>query len=107
MNDLALASTPSLLADLLMLAECPNAQDYVCISARREHGVRSAHIDKPTLAVVLRGHKRLHGQGDPLALQAGDLFLFTRPTRIDSRPAWPRAFGRWWPRRRPRGHRSV
>lgn len=84
MNDIALAPPPSLLASLLLLADCPQAQDYVCISARREHGVRSAHIDRPTLAVVLRGHKRLRGQGEALSLQAGDLFLFMRPTRIDA-----------------------
>ncbi|WP_399696484.1 helix-turn-helix transcriptional regulator [Xenophilus sp.] len=72
------------MADLLALAECPRAEAYVCITARREHGVRSAWIDRPTLAVVLRGRKRLHGSGHELSLAAGDLFVIVRPCRLDA-----------------------
>lgn len=85
MNDLALAPPAhALVADLLTLADCPRATEYVCITARREHGVRSAHIDRPTLAVVLRGRKRLHMDAETVELGAGDLFLIARPGRLDA-----------------------
>jgi len=92
MNDLAPAPLHAIVADLRSLAECPRAEAYVCIAARREHGVRSATIDRPTLAVVLRGRKRLHLDGASVELAAGDLFLFTRPCRLDAFN-WPDADG--------------
>ena len=92
MNDLAPAPLHTIVADLRSLAECQRAEEYVCITARREHGVRSAAIDRPTLAVVLRGRKRLHLDGASVELAAGDLFLFTRPCRLDAFN-WPDADG--------------
>ena len=65
----------------------------MCITARHEHGVRSALIDRPTLGVVLRGAKRLHAGGSPaLSLSAGDLFLIARPCQLDAFN-WPDADG--------------
>lgn len=93
MNDLALApSSQALVADLLTLAECPRATEYVCVTARREHGLRSAPIDRPTLAVVLRGRKRLHMGTETVELEAGDLFVIARPGRLDAFN-WPDAEG--------------
>lgn len=77
-------SLPPLMAELRALAECPRAGEYVCLTARQEHGVRCAQIDRPTLAIVLRGRKRLQGPGYALSLAVGDLFLFVRPTQLDA-----------------------
>lgn len=93
MNDPVVAPSRALVAELLALAECQNAEDYVCITARHEHGVRSALIDRPTLGVVLRGAKRLHmGGGADVSLSAGDLFLIARPCQFDAFN-WPDADG--------------
>jgi len=91
----ATVATPvplSLLDELLLLAETPAAQDYACICARREHGVRSARIDRPTLGIVLRGRKRLRSGGHEVALSAGDVFMAMRPCQLDAFN-WPDAQG--------------
>lgn len=73
----------ALLERLQNLADCPRATDYVCIAARREHGANSVAIERPTLAIVLSGQKRLRGAGLDLTLDAGGLFIVTRACRLD------------------------
>lgn len=72
-----------LLLLLIALAECPRADGYACITARREHGVRSLEVERPTVAIVLRGRKQVHAVGQRLAFEAGDLFLMARRCRLD------------------------
>ncbi|MBS0451378.1 MAG: AraC family transcriptional regulator [Proteobacteria bacterium] len=80
------ASEPTLLERLAAVADDEVlSEDYACIKARCEHGVRSACIDRPTFGIVLRGAKRLHVKGtEPLRLGAGDLFMITRPCQLDA-----------------------
>jgi len=89
MTSLAFAPSlaPTLLLDRLTALTADNvlSKEYACICATREHGVRSADIDKPTFGVVLRGRKRLQGMGDSaVSLIAGDMFLVTRPCQLDA-----------------------
>jgi len=78
------ARAPSLLDQLAALVDCPRVEDYLCIVARSAHGVRSAQVERPTLGVVLRGRKRLHGAGYDVALAPGDVFMIMRPCRLDA-----------------------
>jgi len=92
MDALAVEASPSLVEALCALAASPRADDYLCICARREHAVLSAQVDRPMLGVVLRGRKRLQGNGFDLSLAAGDVFLVTRRSRFDAFN-WPDAQG--------------
>ena len=88
MNAAALAApaTAPLIERLAALvADEALSEDYACIQARCEHGVRSAHIDTPTFGIVLRGRKRLQAVGaQALQLCAGDMFVLTRPCQFDA-----------------------
>lgn len=84
MTDALLLDSPSPLLDRLQtLADCPRAEGYACITARREHGASSVSIEGPTLAIVLSGQKWLRGAGIDLTIDPGELFLVTRSCRID------------------------
>src|SRR5437868_12753692 len=74
---------PVLLDRLLALADCPNAENYLCITARRAHGARSVAIERPTLAIVLRGRKQLRSPRTELDLGPGQLFVAMRGCRLD------------------------
>lgn len=73
----------TLLDHLTVLAECPRAEGYACITARREHGAKSVEVERPTLTIVLQGRKRVHGTGQALEFGPGDLFLMARRCRLD------------------------
>ncbi len=80
----ALATTPGpLLQQLATLADCQNAGDYACITARREHGASSVEIPRPQFAILLQGRKHVRTAQQVLDLAPGDLFLITRRCRID------------------------
>lgn len=84
MTDSLLLASPSPLLDRLQtLADCPRAEGYACITARREHGASSVSIEGPTLAIVLSGQKWLRGAGIDLTIDPGQLFLVTRSCCID------------------------
>jgi len=87
-DDIALAPAPvpaPLLERLMALTmDEVVSKEYACICATREHGVRSADIDQPTFGVVLRGRKRLRGEGSEVSLVAGDMFVITRPCQLDA-----------------------
>lgn len=72
-----------LLDQLYALAASSSAENYRCITARREHGARSVTIDRPTLSIVLRGIKQLRGSGGLIELHQGDLFMVTRACQFD------------------------
>ncbi|MCL7715064.1 helix-turn-helix domain-containing protein [Stenotrophomonas mori] len=73
----------ALLAQLATLADCPRAEGYACVTARREHGASSVEIPHPQFAILLQGRKRASVAGKRLELAPGDLFLVTRRCRID------------------------
>lgn len=73
----------AVLARLLALSGCQRAEGYACITARREHGVKSVDIEQPQLAIVLQGRKRVNSATQALDFAAGDLFLTTRRCRLD------------------------
>jgi len=73
-----------LLDRLYLLASSPSTENYLCITARRQHGARSVAIDRPTLAIVLRGAKQLRGAGGLIELHQGDLFVVTRACQFDA-----------------------
>lgn len=72
-----------LLDRLYVLAASPSAENYLCITARHQHGARSITIDRPTLAIVLRGVKQLRGTSGLVELHQGDLFIVTRACQLD------------------------
>ena len=87
MNEITLAPAPAPLIERLLSLTTDSAlsENYACICARHEHGVRSVQIDQPTFGVVLRGAKRLHAKGaDALSLSAGDMFMIARPCQLDA-----------------------
>ena len=57
MNEITLAPAPAPLVERLLSLTTDSAlsENYACICARHEHGVRSVQIDQPTFGVVLRG----------------------------------------------------
>ena len=74
-----LAAAPhALLERLATLADCQNAGDYACITARREHGASSVEIPRPQFAILLQGRKHVRTAQQVLELAPGDLFLITR-----------------------------
>lgn len=75
--------TATLLERLQALAQCPRAEGYACITARREHGALAVDVAQPTIAIVLQGAKRVRGAGEALAFAPGDLFLMARRCRLD------------------------
>lgn len=79
-----LAAAPhALLERLATLADCQNAGDYACITARREHGASSVEIPRPQFAILLQGRKHVRTAQQVLEFGPGDLFLITRRCRID------------------------
>ncbi|MFT4256489.1 MAG: helix-turn-helix domain-containing protein [Pseudoxanthomonas sp.] len=82
--NLAQSSRQALLAELAALAACPRAEGYACVAARREHGVRSVNVERPTLAIVLQGRKRVRSASQALEFAPGDVFLMLRRCRLDA-----------------------
>ncbi|WP_085315849.1 helix-turn-helix transcriptional regulator [Derxia lacustris] len=77
-------STPALLARLVALAEGQGGASHLCLTARREHAVRSTVIDRSTLAIVLEGCKSLRSADVDLELAPGAMFVMTRGCRLDA-----------------------
>ncbi|WP_313036488.1 MULTISPECIES: helix-turn-helix transcriptional regulator [Stenotrophomonas] len=77
------AAPHALLERLATLADCQNAGDYACITARREHGASSVEIPRPQFAILLQGRKHVRTAQQVLEFGPGDLFLITRRCRID------------------------
>ncbi|WP_299695420.1 AraC family transcriptional regulator [Hydrocarboniphaga sp.] len=73
----------TLLARLETLATSGAAGDYSCITARREHGARSVDIDRPQLAILVKGRKQVRGAGLSLDLAAGEILLMARRCALD------------------------
>ena len=55
----------------------------VCVAARRDHGLTSIDIDRPTLALVLRGTKAVQCGTRAGQLASGDLLAMAAGTRLD------------------------
>ncbi len=81
--DTAPLAPPPLLDRLQTLADCPLAESFVCITARREHGATSVAIERPMLAIVLQGRKEMRNGTVDLVMQRGDLLLVNRSCRLD------------------------
>jgi len=71
------------LAQLATLVDCPQAEGYACITARREHGASSVEMARPHLAILLQGRKQVRTATQALDFNPGDLFLITRRCRFD------------------------
>ena len=76
-------AAPDLVERLAVLAQCPRAEGYACITARRQHGARAVEVARPTVALLLQGAKRVRGAAQTLDFERGDLFLMARPCRLD------------------------
>ena len=84
----------ALVERFVQLLDTPTDPRMVCVQARCDHGVKSVDIDRPTLALLLRGTKRLRsgaqagqfGPGDLLAMAPGArLDVVNRPDAADGR----------------------
>ena len=73
----------ALLARLESLTASGAAGDYVCITARREHGARSVDVERPQLAILVQGRKQVRGAGISLDLAAGEILLMARRCALD------------------------
>lgn len=56
---------------------------FACITARREHGVKSVDVERAQLAIVLRGAKSVRCGPRQLDFKPGDLFVMTAGCRLD------------------------
>lgn len=81
--NIAQDSADSVLTRLLALAECPNAEGYACIAARREHGARAVDVERPQLSILLRGRKRVRWGETALEFVPGDLLVIARRCALD------------------------
>ncbi len=73
----------ALLTQLASLADCRQAEGFACVTARNRHGAQSVDLPRPQLTILLQGGKQVHTATQSLAFAPGDLFLVTRPCRID------------------------
>lgn len=76
------ALTPEL-ARLLRMVDSGDGSAFACITARREHGVKSVDVERSQLAIVLRGTKSVRCGQQRLNYQPGDLFVMTAGCRLD------------------------
>ena len=83
MNLTDLPPLPRLIERLVQLLNHPADARLVCITARCEHGVKSVDIERPTLALVLRGAKQVQAGAKAEALRAGDLLAMAPGARLD------------------------
>lgn len=72
-----------LIERLVQLLDRPADARLVCITARCAHGVKSIDIDRPTLALVLRGAKQVTAGQRAETLQPGDLLAMAPGARLD------------------------
>ena len=72
-----------LIERLVQLLNRPADARLVCITARCAHGVKSIDIDRPTLALVLRGAKQVTAGQRAETLQPGDLLAMAPGARLD------------------------
>ncbi|APO95129.1 helix-turn-helix transcriptional regulator [Xanthomonas vesicatoria] len=75
--------TDTLIAQMASLMQGERADAFACVSARREHGARSVDLSQAQFAIVLQGRQQVRSATQSLQLVPGDLFLATRPCRID------------------------
>lgn len=68
---------------LIELLDHPADQRLTCIMARCEHGVKSVDIDRPTLALVLRGSKQVSSGRRTESFVPGDLLAMAPGARLD------------------------
>lgn len=80
-----LAPTPkqALLAAFAAFAAQATDGGHPCITARHEHGAKGLEVERPTLAVLLQGRKRIAGATLRLELVPGDLLVITRRCQLD------------------------
>ena len=91
MNALASALTapvtcglaPDVQRALRGLLHLDGGQYHSCISARCEHGARAVDVDRPLIAVLIQGRKRVQHGGQELHLAPGELLLVSQPCRLD------------------------
>lgn len=76
------ALTPEL-ARLLRMVDVGDGSAFACITARREHGVKSVDVERTQLAIVLRGTKSVRCGQQQLDYKPGDLFVMTAGCRLD------------------------
>ncbi len=81
---LALSPSTDLHHRLSQLAHQPPLADYLCVVARREHGVKAAFIERPTLGILLHGEKRLYSDTFDIDVAESDVFLVTRPCHLNA-----------------------
>ncbi len=74
----------ALVERFVQLLDTPTDPRMVCVQARCDHGVKSVDIDRPTLALLLRGTKRLRSGAQAGQFGPGDLLAMAPGTRIDA-----------------------
>lgn len=72
-----------LLKKLLDMVDAEGGGAFACITARREHGVKSVDVERTQLAFVLRGTKSVRCGWRQLDYEPGDLFVMTAGCRLD------------------------
>lgn len=79
---------PALLSALCRLVEgdgppASAGHAFACITARREHGVKSVQVERSQLAVVLRGTKTVRHGAAALHYAPGDVLVMAAGHRLD------------------------
>lgn len=73
----------ALIERLVTLMDGPSDERLVCFRARCEHAIKSVDIDRPTLALVLRGQKHVQCGNQADQFEPGDLLAVAPGVRLD------------------------
>jgi len=73
----------AILDRLFEMVDSESREAFACITARREHGVKSVDVEQPRLAIILRGKKQVRCGAVQIDYAPGDLFLMTAGCRLD------------------------
>ncbi len=73
----------AILDRLFEMVDSESRDAFACITARREHGVKSVDVEQPRLAIILRGKKQVRCGAVQIDYAPGDLFLMTTGCRLD------------------------
>lgn len=73
----------AILDRLFEMVDNESREAFACITARREHGVKSVDVEQPRLAIILRGKKQVRCGAVQIDYAPGDLFLMTAGCCLD------------------------
>lgn len=76
-------SVEILLRRLRAWQEVPGRSDCARIAAQREHSAKSVDIERPALAIIVAGRKRVRCRGQVLDLAPGDLLFVAQRCVLD------------------------